>query len=362
MLNTWKIFAIIAFGMSASGCSVQSKTAGLTNLERAIRSNEYGNIHSVLAADKNTTRIEWYFTGADQRAGVPIGTVDFDATSLHDVRSLTKSIVSLLFGIALSEGVIEDIDDPISKYLSDYSDLFTTEIRKIRLRHILSMTSGLGWDERTYPYGDPRNSETALDQASDRIRFVLSLPVEIPPGKRFLYSSGDVDLLAQIIARSTGVPLDTYAREKLFSPLGIDELEWAKYESGGVIASWGLRLRPRDMLKIGRLVLQSGAWEGKQVVPASWIRELLKPRVSVDTRRGIRYGYYWWFGQLGEGKDTVKIMQAVGNGGQRITLVPERALVIVTTAGFYTADDSNADRVIRELYSVIRVEETRREE
>lgn len=352
MTYIWKAIGIAACGIVASGCSAPNESSGLAELERAIRSNEYGNIHSVLAADQDAPRVEWYFTGADQRAGVPIGAVEFDATSLHDVRSLTKSIVALLFGIALSEGAVSDIDDPISLYLSDYSDLFTQDIEKIQLRHILSMTSGFGWDERTYPYGDPRNSETALDQAPDRIRFVLSLPIEAPPGDRFLYCSGDVELLAQIIVRSTRVPLDTYAQEKLFSPLGIDEFEWAEYESGGAIASWGLRLRPRDMVKIGRLVLQSGVWEGRQVVPASWIQELTTPRVQVDTRRGLRYGNYWWFGRL-EAEDPVEIVQAIGNGGQRITLVPDRSLVIATTSGFYGADDSLADRVIRELYSAL---------
>lgn len=353
MKYTWITASIITCGIFASSSSFPNETSSLTKLEHAIRSGDYGNIHSVLAAGQELARVEWYFTGADQRAGIPIGTVEFNSTTLHDVRSLTKSVVSVLFGIALSDGAIGDIEDPITKYLSDYSDLFTPEKNKIRLRHLLSMTSGLGWDERTYSYGDSRNSETALDQSSDRIRYVLSLPVDRPPGERFLYSSGDVELLAQIIARSTTVPLDIYARKKLFAPLGIDEFEWAKYESGGVIASWGLRLYPRDMLKIGRLVLQSGVWKGQQVIPTSWIQELTTPRVLVDKSRSIRYGNYWWFGQFGEAENTVKIMQAVGNGGQRITLVPDRSLVIVTTAGFYSADDSLADRVVRDLYSAL---------
>jgi CubicO group peptidase (beta-lactamase class C family) len=325
----------------------------LADLQHAIIGRVYGNIHGVIANIEGERAVEWYFSGEDQRAGTAVGLVEFDSDALHDVRSLTKSVVSLLFGIALADGAIGSVDDSITEYLPDYAGLLTPETERIRLRHLLSMTSGLGWDDRTYPYTDPRNSETALDAAPDRIEYVLSLPVEAPPGERFVYSSGDVELLAQILARATGVALDTYAREVLFDPLGIEDFEWAEYQSGGVIASWGLRLRPRDMERLGRLVLQSGLWRGQEVVPTSWIRELAAPTVQIDAQAGVGYGNYWWFGRLDAEAGAVDFVQAVGNGGQRIALFGDLGLLIVTTAGFYGGDDSQSDDVVRSLYRVL---------
>lgn len=324
---------------------------GLADLESEIRSGKYGNIHSVIAVDRDITRLEWYFSGVDQRTGLNIGIVNFDSSKLHDVRSLTKSIVSILFGIALSEGVINSIDDRVTDYFPDYSALFTPETGNIRLRHLLTMTSGLGWDERTFPYGDIRNSETALDRVSDRIPYVLSLPIVAPPGERFIYSSGDVELIAQIISRSTHTPLVDFAREKLFKPLEIEDFEWPEYETGGPITSWGLRMRPRDMAKIGRLILNSGRWKGQQIISESWIETLSMPHFQLDNRRS--YGYYWWFGEIRAAGNRTNIMQAVGNGGQRICIIPGRNVVIVTTAGFYGTEDSAVDRVISAIYSNI---------
>jgi CubicO group peptidase (beta-lactamase class C family) len=360
MTRRWKAGLALACSLWTLSCSAppdstlaQIEPDRLADLQQAISGRVFGNIHGVIANVEGERAVEWYFSGEDQRAGTPAGVVEFDSAALHDVRSLTKSVVSLLFGIALSEDAVGSADDSITEYLSDYSDLLTPETEKIRLRHLLSMTSGLGWDERTYPYTDPRNSETALDSAPDRIEYVLSLPVEAPPGERFVYSSGDVDLLAQILARATGVPLDRYAREVLFDPLGIEDFEWAEYQSGGVIASWGLRLRPRDMEKLGRLVLQSGLWGRQEIVPTSWIGELTAPTVQINAERGVGYGNYWWFGRLGEEEGAIDFMQAVGNGGQRIALFRDQDLLIVTTAGFYGGDDSQSDDLVRSLYRVL---------
>ena len=110
MKYTWITASIIICAIFASTSSFPNETSSLTKLKHAIRSGDYGNIHSVLAADPEPARVEWYFSGNDQRAGIPIGTVEFNSTTLHDVRSLTKSVVSILFGIALSEGAIGDID------------------------------------------------------------------------------------------------------------------------------------------------------------------------------------------------------------------------------------------------------------
>ena len=118
-------------------------------------------MHSVLVVQGASTVVDWYFEGADERRGDKIGVVMFGPETIHDVRSATKSIVSMLFGIAQAQGAIKDFDAPALDYFPEYKDLQTPERRKITLRHLLSMTSGLHWDERTYPYTDARYSETA---------------------------------------------------------------------------------------------------------------------------------------------------------------------------------------------------------
>jgi CubicO group peptidase (beta-lactamase class C family) len=328
----------------------------LPEIRKAISSGEYGNIHGVVALHAGRLAAEWYFQGPDERLGRQLGPVQFNADTSHDIRSTTKSIVSLLFGIALSEGAIGGIDESLEDCFRDYAYLLTPEHSKIRLKHLLSMTSGIRWDERTYPYTDPRNSETAMSFADDRLQMILSQPVEAPPGERFNYSGGDVELIASIIARRTRTPLVTYARKKLFEPLGIDKFEWLEYRDGAPIVASGLRMRPLDMAKLGQLVLQNGVQEGVSLIPQSWIREStsFKAQVGADRRCGRHYGYLWWLEAPCKGDHGVEFTVGMGNGGQRIVVVPDLGIVVVTVAGFYNKFDGPTDELALALVSALR--------
>ncbi|HKQ15057.1 MAG TPA: serine hydrolase [Steroidobacteraceae bacterium] len=308
----------------------------ITKLVADIRAGKYSNVHSLLVVRSGKLVTEEYFQGEDERRGQPLGMVRFDAATLHDLRSVSKSVTSALFGIAMAAGAISDLDTPVLRYFPEYQDLQTPERLRIRLRDVLSMTSGLEWDEDSRAYGDPLNSETAMDAASDRYRFVLSRPIAAAPGEHFRYSGGDTMLVAAVIERATKQRLNKYAEQVLFGPLGIERYEWITYPDGTPIAASGLRLLPRDMAKFGSLYMQSGQWQGKQVVPATWVKASTSVQAKISDRPfGFQnYGYQWWLGTARDAAHTPWIM-AVGYGGQRIMLIPSHDLVLVMTSGMY---------------------------
>jgi CubicO group peptidase (beta-lactamase class C family) len=176
-----------------------------------------------------------------------------------------------------------------------------------------------------------------MDRARDRLRFVLEQEIESPPGSRFRYSGGDVALIGAIIARARKQPLDLFAMTALFTPLGITKVEWLQDDRGVPIAASGLRMLPRDMLKIGLLMLQGGRHGGRQVVPEAWVKASVAPHalVEADDACGFHYGYFWWLVPACDKSADPGIFMAIGNGGQRIFVVPERELVVVITAGLY---------------------------
>lgn len=328
--------------------------SALEPLRRRIVSGDLPNVHSLLVQQDGRPVVSWYFRGDDQRGGHPLGPVRFGASILHDTRSVTKSVVALLLGIALRDGEVTSLDEPALDYFPDYSDLRTPERMRIRLRDLVTMRSGLDWDEDSYPYSDPRNSDTAMEKAPDRLRYVLGRQIVARPGTRFRYSGGDAALIGAILARATKVPLDVYAARKLFAPLGITRHDWLKDLGGAPNASSGLRLLPRDMVKIGQLMLDGGRAGGRQVVPASWITAASRQEAVVndDPRCGMRYGYFWWVSQGCITEPRTPWIAAIGNGGQRLWVVPSRRLVVVLTQGLYD-DAAGSDRNAGAIFGAI---------
>ena len=190
------------------------------------------------------------------------------------------------------------------------------------------MSSGLAWDEKR-PYSDPKNSEVQMARAEDPYRFALVQPVSSRPDAVWNYSGGSTQLLARVVEKASGKPIEDFAREALFEPLDITDIEWVWMPNGYVAAASGLRLRPRDMAKLGQLFLNGGEWNGRRIVSASWLQESALPRVSSS------YGYQWWNGLSVVGDQIVERIEAKGLGGQRIFIVPSLDLVVVVTAGRY---------------------------
>jgi CubicO group peptidase (beta-lactamase class C family) len=290
------------------------------------------NVHAVVVARGGALVYERYFPGEDESWGVPTGVVNFDAVTKHDLRSITKSVTSLVVGIAVDRGWLKDLDAPVFSYFPEYADLRTPQKDKITLRHLLTMSAGFAWDE-SLPYSNPRNSERPMDAASDPYRYVLSLPMAETPGRTYNYCGCSAVLLEAILKKATGKPLDMLAWETLFGPLGITDVEWTRFDNGDVLGHGGLRLRPRDLAKIGQLVLDKGKWQGKEIVSAAWIEDATAPHINGEGL--FFYGYQWWLGRSLINREPIDWIAGIGWGGQRLYIVPQRQVVVVFNAGMY---------------------------
>lgn len=275
-----------------------------------------------------------------------------DADAYWGMQSVTKSVVSTLVGIALDEGLIGSLEDTLAQLLPRHADLMSSQTAGITLRQLLTMTAGFPAEER---FGGP-----AFARSLDWVRHILRHP-ELPPGERFQYSNGTSHLLSAILTEATGVSALDYARRRLFDPLGIDTrpalqvrsrhsmsprdalgmydragFAWPVDPQGVSTGWWGLRLRPRDMVRFGQLFLSGGRWEGEQLVPAEWVAKATTEQVAVD---GLLdgYGFQWWTGQT----DGAHSFHALGYGGQHIVVVPDRGLVVVVASRMLQTDPTS---------------------
>jgi len=214
------------------------------------------------------------------------------------------------------------------------------------------MSVDMDWDELTIPYGDLRNSENAMEAAPDRYRYVLERPILGPPGVKWKYNGGCTTLLARLIADGTGEKLHAYARRVLFEPLGFGPSEWVLSIDGNEVAASGLRLLPRDMSKVGRLVLTDGVWEDKPVVPADWIKRATSTVVQRPNGQG--YGYHWYTGSFQDATHPpLPWIAGIGWGGQWLCVIPKGDLVVAINCGNYRRPGSDqglvAVRLVTEL-------------
>ena len=327
-------------------------TPGLDRKLRAgVDSGLLHGLHAVAVARHGVTVLEAAFEGPDEIMGDSIGHVVFGPDTLHDLRSVTKSIVGVLYGIARERGLVPSLDTPVVDAYSRYLDLVGDAARRrITVAHALTMTMGLEWDE-SLPYSDPRNSEIAMELARDRFRFVLDRPIVEPPGDNWIYSGGAVALLGDLIARGARMSLPDFAREALFEPLGISNFSWWRGADGTPSAAAGLRLSARDLLKIGVMLAAGGSHQGRQIVPSEWLDASFVP--ATQTAFGPGYGRLWYLGEAmvpGFGRK-LKWMAGMGYGGQRLWLMPEAGLVALVFAGEYGKDDFwvSPDRVWNEI-------------
>ena len=288
------------------------------------------NLHGLVIERGGALIAEQYREGPDARTySLFSRSTAFDAQTLHDARSITKSVVGLLWGIAQSDGAVPPLGAALIDQFPQLADLRNGGRERITVEDALAMRSGLDWDE-SGSYRSWNNDEHGLLWRSDQARYVFDRPMAAPAGTRFNYNGGLPAVLGLLLARNTGVSLPEYAREHLFQPMGITDWEWLRDLQGRPMAYSGLRLRPRDLARIGRMVLDGGRWQGRQVVPASWIAASLAPHVPSG-----EYGYFWWRGVLRAGERNYEWRAGIGNGGQRLFMVPALDLVVVTTAGQY---------------------------
>jgi CubicO group peptidase (beta-lactamase class C family) len=288
------------------------------------------NLHGIAVARNGHMVFQHYRSGPDER----FGTVAHGPDVKHDIRSVTKVVIGLLVGDAVARGQIPDLEMPLFDFLPEYSDLCSPEKARIRLRHLLTMSAGLEWDENL-PITDPNNGERRLWQSEDRLRTALAPRLLWEPGSVWAYSGGCTELLAAVLRKVSGKTVDASAREVLFGPLGIADVEWASHRDGTPSASGGLRMRAPDLAKIGQLVVDGGRWNGTQLLPESWIEQSLAPQIGMDDRLFF-YGFHWWLGRSLIGGREIVWAAGIGLGGQRLFVVPTLSLVVVITAGHYT--------------------------
>lgn len=320
----------------------------ILRLLEEIRAKTYRDVHSVLIARGGRLVFEAYFPGyaydyeGEQFHGP---WTEFGPETLHNTASVTKSITGLLVGIAVDQGCIPGPDASVFSFFPEYADLADEAKEKITVAHLLTMTSGLEWNEQDVFYSEPENDIIQLFLVDDPAAYVLAKPLVHPPASTWYYNGGGPNLLGEIIHRCSGERLDQFAEEHLFSHLGITDLEWVFIKPDFVYASGDMKLRPRDMAKVGQLVLDGGTWNGTEIVSPGWVELMTRKWVSLNPGQG--YGFLWWTRDYWVGAKSVNAVMADGWGGQRIMVFPDYDLVVVFTGGNYTEQHRLDEAVAR---------------
>lgn len=313
--------------LSAPWARVDPSAVGMDEALLAAALDEAGTLprmRSLLVVREGFLVSEAYFNGAT-------------ATNLADVRSVTKSVVSLLTGLALSQGHIGSLDETLADHLPDLVDTLPPAVRGITIRQLLTMTAGFEWDE----LGD----DDYLDwiAAPDPVAFLLSRPLVDTPGMAFTYNSAAVHLLGVLLSEAVAMSLSDYADAVLFGPLRIERREWEVLNDGGLNGGAGLDLLPEDLARIGQLVLQRG-WSGeRELVPEAWIgastAAVRERRSTYGPLAHLTYGYLWWV----EDDPSHRAVIAWGYGGQFIVVDPSRRMVVVATSEWRDLDIDGAN-------------------
>jgi CubicO group peptidase (beta-lactamase class C family) len=298
---------------------------GATGLEQAqlealvtdIIDGKAGLLHSLLIVRGGRLVLEEYFHG-------------YEREDLHRLASVTKSVSSLITGIAIDRGEISGVEAPLRSFFPQHADLFKDEWKTVTLKDLLTMTIGTAWTEeeadRTHGTGDAF------------FRELLSRGFAYAPGEHWQYVSANINLLGGVIKNATGKHADEYAAEYLFKPLGIKQWNWDYGMVDGYrLMDGSLALRPRDMAKLGALVAGGGTWKQEQIVSAEWIRESTSPHVVPSENAPEKYGYLWWLFYLPSNAGLQEAVVANGKGSQFIAVLPSLDLVVVTTG----ANDEN---------------------
>ncbi len=315
-----------------------------------ISKGKYKEVHSMLIFKDNKLVFEEYFDGHQYKWEAPNhhgDWISWDRELLHDIKSVTKSITSTCIGIAVNTGFIESVNQSIFDYLPDYQFLNTDGKGTITIEHLLTMTSGLAWDEWSAPLSSPANDIIGLwFQCDDQIACILERPLIDEPGTNFTYSGGNMIVLGEIIRNATDLAIDEFSGKYLFAPLEVDSFYWSlKYNNGVIETAGSLEITPRSMAKIGATFLNKGNWNGKQIISEQWVE---KSAISYPGNHGINipgvasgkngYSYSWWIKPYNKSGKEINMFSAGGWGGQEIMVIPELNTVIVFTGGNYLSN------------------------
>ncbi|WP_281829786.1 serine hydrolase domain-containing protein [Vibrio nigripulchritudo] len=293
-----------------------------------IENNQANNLHALVVWQDNKKLLEVFREGGGQHGHIQMSKVPIGRDALHNVHSVTKSFVATLIFMAIDEGRLESLDVPVFSLFPEYQEEDAQDKMAITVRHILNMSTGYALNEHAMPYG-LANPFHRHYSAKDLKAMFLGTPLKFEPGSRFCYSGLSTIGLSKVIERIYEKPFATVMREKLFEPLGIDNYRWInQLGSGEPGADWGLMTDSESMGKFGLMLLNDGAWEGKQIIQPHWVEKI---KVSEFTRGMMGYGMHFW--QLPQFSSA---FAALGHGEQYVIVIPNKNAVIVTTAGNYS--------------------------
>ena len=312
--NLFKSILLVLLVISVTNCSDDSSSnpeVNYTKLNEAFSSaQQIDNLTSLVVFHKDTIIKEAFYGtgGADVR---------------QSVRSVTKSVMSILIGIAIDKGFLTSVDQTLGEFIDTSIYTITPEKSAIKISHLLSMTGGFEWNELTASgYND-----WAL--ADNQVQYLLDKPLIAEPGQLFTYNSAGTHLLSYIITKVSGMSTYEFSLQYLFNPIDIEEVDWYIDKQGYCNGGAGLIFTPHDMIRIGQLVLNQGVYNGKSIIPSDYINNSVLSKISTGNTMNFAsgYGYCWWLGQ----KEEVNYIFANGHGGQFIVIVPSLELIVVAT-------------------------------
>jgi len=305
-------FLFVVFTISCTDDSSSKPEVNYKKLNEAFSSaQQIENLTSLVVFHKDTIIKEGFYGsgGADVRQGV---------------RSVTKSVMSILIGIAIDNGYLTSIDQTLGEFIDTSVYTITPEKSAIKISHLLSMTGGFEWDELTSVSG---YNEWVL--ADNQVQYLLDKPLTAEPGQLFTYNSACTHLLSYIITKVSGMSTYEFSLQYLFNPIDVEEVDWYIDKQGYCNGGSGLIFTPHDMVKIGQLLLNHGVYNGKTIVSSDYIDMSTQMKISTGNTMSFAYsyGYCWWLGQ----KEEIDYIFANGYGGQFIVIVPSLELIVVAT-------------------------------
>lgn len=337
-------------GWSLSSPEAQGmRSAPLDSLDQSIRAGTYGNIDRLVIVRNGyliaNHRYDTDYQEISRGQAGPIGCgVDAcnDASQLHEfnylhpdfhpwyqgrdvhsLQSVTKSVTSVLIGVAIARGEIDGVDAPLLSFFDGY-DVSGADprLQDVTLDDLLTMRSGIEWHEGDRPL-DSTNTTIQLEASDDWIQFTLDQPMDAAPGGKWVYNSGGSHLMSGIIKDATGQFVDAYAEDHLFGPLGIPDYHWKKTPRGYPDTEGGLFLEADQLAKIGYLYLQGGMWDGERIVSQDWVKASTARQAEVGNPQAWGYGYQWWRTDT----DGTEIWAGLGFGGQFLVVIPKHEIV-----------------------------------
>ncbi len=296
-------------------------TAKIGSLIRRMLAGDFPNLHSILMVKDGKLVVEEYFYG-------------FSRNKTHQIASISKVITAAAIGIACDRGIVKDLHAPLTQFLPEYKDLLDAgEKNKITLYHLLTMTTGLQWDEHAVSYLDPRNDFSVMKRSPDRLRNLFERPLAYHPGERFVYNSGCILALEEILTRETKAHFLFFVQNELFTPMGIANYRWDD----------GFQMVPRDMAKLGLLFQDRGEYRGARILSAAWVDS------AFQLKRHTTWKYFNHWQPITHFVNGIPVNGRIagGWGGQSITVLPDLNVIVVLT-GSNQMEPADYDVCIRD--------------